>query len=61
MKKLIYILLIVIGCISTSCSSETPKNEEHIARICTQSGEYANFRMHVLKVEHKDHKYLLFN
>ena len=60
MKKLIYILLIVIGCISMSCSSEQPKNNEHIARVCTQSGEYVSCRMDVLKVEHKDHEYLLF-
>lgn len=60
MKKLIYILLIVIGCISTSCSSEPSKNNEHLARVCTQSGEYANCRMSVLKVEYQDHEYLMF-
>ena len=61
MKKLIYILLIIIGCISTSCISEPPKNDESLARIRTQNGKYTDHRMFVFTVEYKDHEYLLFN
>lgn len=61
MKKLIYILLFVIGCISTSCISEPSKNAEHLARVSTISGKYTDHRMCVFKVEYKEHEYLLFN
>jgi hypothetical protein len=58
MKKIFYLAAILLAFVS--CSSEPSKNDKHLARVCTQSGEYANCRMSVLKVEYQDHEYLMF-